>query len=253
MGEERLNPTEHDKLSDVEIREDLKQQHFELELIQPHSPDFEEAKRVEGEIFSKAFNNSAEEMEREYGPYERASQFLVVRDRQSNKIAGIIRLISHSAAGFKSLDDLGKQPWGVDTAQLLVDNGIEYDPATTIDIATLGVAEGYRKQDEPGLETQVSLSLYHGLCKFSKERNVRYWVTILDDRVLELVQQIGEPFERFTGVESASYLGSKSSTPVWCDFPKAAERLRAKNHNLYDVVVEGKTLNKDLVIPESLH
>lgn len=251
-GEEHLNPIEHTEFTDVEIREDLREQQFGVELVSPHDPKFEAAKQAEGRIFEQAFHNSPEEMEEEYGAYDQASRFLLVRDRQNGEIAGIMRLISWSAAGLKSFNDLGKVPWNADVSDVLRTTGMGEDLSHVVDIATLGVAEGYRLQDKPEVGAKVSSALYHGLYRFSTEVGARYWITILDDNVLNLVQQLGTPFQRYEGIEPASYLGSESSTPAWCDLLPFVERLKVSEPEIYRLFIQGEVLGEDIHQPSAL-
>src|SRR5207253_1941488 len=95
---------------------------------------------------------------------------------------GVIRLVRNSEAGFKSLNDLGRDPWNIDPQEAAAQNIPNYDPEKTLDIATLGVSEEYRTGGK------VGYALYHALVKYSMEHDIETWVAILDDPVLQRLQ-----------------------------------------------------------------
>ena len=61
------------------------------------------ARQVERAVFDEVFGNSPALLAEQYGPYEASTLFVTVLDHRRRLPAGAIRLICHSAAGFKSL------------------------------------------------------------------------------------------------------------------------------------------------------
>ncbi|HKS45051.1 MAG TPA: hypothetical protein VJT49_08010 [Amycolatopsis sp.] len=221
---------------------------FSLEIVYPADPDFAAAEEVEAKIFRNAYGLSPELMADELAPYRDASEFLVLRDSVTGRIAGEVRLVTNSPAGFKSLNDMGHDPWSTDYRTVLRENGLTMAPEYTVDIATLGVDEGYLFKDDPEMSIWVRIALFHGICQYSVERGTRHWVAILDNRVLALIQRIGKPFQKYHGVDSAEYLGSPC-TPVWSDFTAATENLRKDQPVRYAQVVCGKGLDRVVDLP----
>lgn len=217
---------------------------FVLKHITPDDPEFDRVKKIENRVFMRAFKNSPELMEQEYGPYQDASEFIAVFDTKLDKVAGFMRIIRHSPKGLKSLNDLEREPWGGRTVEkILEDTGLKLEREKVVDIATLGVDVGYRSKDSKVRGALVSSALYHGLVRYSLEHNIAHWVTVLDDKVLVLVQGLGANFKPYAGIRSASYLDSPSSTPVWSHVPTALATAKPLHYNLF---VKGRGL-KSLV------
>jgi hypothetical protein len=129
---------------------------------------------------------------------------------------------------------------------------IDLDPTKTIDIATIGVEEGYRAKDRDDRNSEVSNALYHACIRYSIEQGITTWVAILDNKVLEVIQLLAEPFQSYDGVASGSYLNSPLSTPVWCDLPTSIERLKAYDKGLYEMFVEGTALEGNTTMPDRI-
>jgi hypothetical protein len=207
---------------------------FTLKHVTSSDPDFSKVVDAENRVFYRAFKNSPQVMEQEYGPYRESSEFLAVFDNTNGRVAGFIRFIRHSDIGFKSLNDLEKEPWGGRTTeQILLDTGLHLEKQHVLDVATLGVEVGYRAKDNRTRGAFVSTALYHGLVKYSIEHDISHWVAVLDDKVLAVVQGQGAKFRPYAGVKSASYLDSPSSTPVWTHLPTSLSALDPIRYHLF--------------------
>lgn len=222
---------------------------FALRHITSDDPEFDRVREIENRVFMRAFKNSPELMEQEYGPYHDASEFIAVFDAKLDKVAGFMRIIRHSPKGLKSLNDLESEPWGGRTVEkILEDTGLELEREKVVDIATLGVDAGYRSKDNKVRGALVSSALYHGLVRYSLEHDIAHWVTVLDDKVLVLVQGLGANFKHYAGISPASYLDSPSSTPVWSHVPTALAAAKPLHYNLF---VKGHGLKSLVSIPRS--
>lgn len=216
---------------------------FGLYLLAAGDPAAELARHVEAEVFDEAFGNSRELLAEEYGPYERTSAFCCVLDHRRALPVGALRLILPGPAGLKSLVDL-ERGWGCPPDELAARTGFAFEPARTWDIATLAVAPGYRD----GL---VSQALYQGACTSARRRGVSALVTILDVRVLRLVQsRLARPFRRYEGVAAAGYLDSPASLPVWSDFEGWRRRVEVADPVLHEVVFQGGGLAAAVSAPD---
>ena len=207
-----------------------------LRLLVAHSPaERDAARRVEAQVFLQAFGNTPEVMEQEYGPYEERSRFVTVIDEAGGSALGTARLILPDATGtVKTLVDVAGEPWHLDVAETLRAAGLSGRPVW--DVASLAVDRRYRT-GASGAE--VSLALCHGIWQYSRNCGVHGLVTILDDRVLRLVQAMGLPWYPMAGATSGYYLGSPASTP--CDFrvASAADSVRTRRPDLAPALVHG--------------
>jgi len=208
---------------------------FGLYALGAGQPESALARAVEREVFGEWFGNSPDLLDAEYGPYEDATTFLVVLDHRRGLPAGMIRLVTPSAAGFKSLDDL--QPgWGVTAADACARTGIAPDPAEVLDVVTVAVDRDYRGRAADGT---ISLALYQGVVQTARARGLRWLVTILDLVVLDLINGLTTaPFRRYRGVEPCSYLDSPASLPVYCDLVEYRARLAAADPAMDGILFE---------------
>lgn len=202
---------------------------------------------VEQQVFAEAFGNSVDLLQFEYGPYEEATAFIVAIDHRRMLPAGAVRLITPSAAGFKSLDDI-PACWGLPLEDVLLSTALTLPPDRVWDIATLAVAPDYRGKATSGL---ISLALYRGLCRGTLACGIDWCVTILDSVVLRLLQlTLGKPFTTFQGVEPQEYLGSAASVPVWSNVPRWRQRLAEEDSVMYELMFAESELDAAVSGPD---
>lgn len=205
-------------------------------VLRADDPASELARAVEREVFFEFFGNTPELLAEEYGPYEGASLFLCVLDHQRRRPAAALRLLLPSPAGFKSLHDLGRQ-WGEDPDEVVRRSGLELDPSSLWDVATLAVQREYRGAASSSL---VSLGLYQGLTMLAGAVDLAHAVAIFDLIVLDLVQTtFHRPWTGFAGIEPRRYLDSPSSLPVYCDVREYRARLAMIDADLYALLFAG--------------
>lgn len=202
---------------------------------------------VEEQVFAEAFGNSADLLEREYGAYEAATAFLVVIDHRRLLPAGAMRLITPSAAGFKTLDEI-EAVWERSLEDVYLHTALTLPPERVWDVATLAVAPDYRGKATAGL---VSMALYRGLCRGADACGVDWWVTILDTVVLRMIQwQLRKPFTSFQGVEPMPYLGSAASVPVWSNINAWRQRLAEGEGDTYELLFAASELDAAVSGPD---
>ena len=178
----------------------------------------ESALQCEEHVFLQAFGNTSKQLEEEYGPYNDQSVFVAVSDK-SGEVVGACRLVTPGASGLKTLNDIGREPWGVDG--LRAARAARIDISHTWDIATLGVRRDYR-----GGKLMVGLAMYHGLIKAMRINGVTTATAILDAGVYRLLSAAGYHVSTLPGTRPAPYLGSESSTPAYGHWAGVADAQR---------------------------
>lgn len=240
-----LSPEEEARLVDVLEggRKEPRSNRFGVFLVDGEDETAQLARSVEVRVFGEFFKNDEALMQQEYSPYEANSKFLVVLDQDAKKAVGVMRLVTNSEAGLKSINDLAHEPWSKSKAELFAENDIkEADLDSTVDIATLAVIKGYRGQ------TEVSASLYNALRKYILSIDAQKMVTILDNNVLDLLESIGCHFKKYEGVEAASYLDSPLSTPVYNSYQEMMDQWQSEQPGTYDYIVLGNGLDVDFEV-----
>ena len=192
------------------------------------------ARQCEEDVFLKAFGNTREQLDAEYGPYDEQSIFLTVSD-EDNVVLGACRIITPGPAGLKTLNDVRQDPWFVDGERSARAAGADLD--LTWDIATLGVRDGHR-----GSRVKVSLALYHGILRAGRANGIRSLTAILDEQARRVLAALDYTHLPLPGTKSAPYLGSASSTPVYYHASMLDAQRRA-NPESFRLVIQGVGLD----------
>ena len=220
---------------------------------------------VEWQVFENAFGNDIDTMRSEYEPYDSASVFLTLVDYEKQQPAAVIRLIKpEGPKGLKSLNDLisptleqpdGTQiqnPWyeAGDTLESRL-NEVGNDGSKIVDIGTMAVMPEYRSAHA---QAGASAVLYSSCARWSFEQDYPFWVTIIDERALRMIQSWGEPFENFDHADYASYLDSSSSIPMHLDLYKCVPKIRAYDEvngsDIFGLYTQGSGLKEQYVLPD---
>jgi hypothetical protein len=191
------------------------------------------ARQCEEDVFLKAFGNTREQLDSEYGPYDDQSLFLTVSDSEG-VVVGASRVITRGPAGFKTLNDIKADPWFIDGERSARAAGADLD--ATWDVATLGVRDSYR-----GGKVQVAIALYHGILRGARANGVRSVVAILDEPARRVLAALDMAHLTLPGTTSAPYLGSTASTPVYYHYSMFDAQRRA-NPESFRMVVQGRGL-----------
>jgi hypothetical protein len=207
-----------------------------LRLVVANDPDERDAaRRVEAAVFLRAFGNTAEVMQREYGGYEERSRFITVIDDHGGAALGSARLITAGASPVKTLVDVAGDPWHLPVADSL--DAVGLAAPEVWDVATLAVDPRYRTG---AAGAELMLALCHGIWRYAWNCGVPGLVTILDDRVHRLVRAIGLPWHPMAGATSRPYLGSPASTPCAFVVETAGDEVYAARPDLAPALVHGR-------------
>ena len=182
-------------------------------------------------VFLESFGNTRNQLEEEYGPYNDQSLFIAVSD-DSGLVVGACRIIRPGSAGLKTLNDVGRQPWGVDGQRSARAAGI--DVSKTWDIATIGVRRQYR-----GPQLMVAMAMYHAIMRSTRINEVATATAILDSAAFQVLADAGYLFTTLPGTAPAPYLGSESSIPVYGHWSGLADAQRRMYPELYRLITLG--------------
>ena len=203
-------------------------------LLADSAAERDAARDVEARVFLEAFGNTPDTMELEYGRYADRSRFVTVLDEGTGRAVGAARIILPDHAGeLKTLTDVAGGPWHLSPHSLRA-AGLAGEPVW--DAATLAVDRAHRRGSAG---TEVVLALIHGLFRYTHRSGIRSAVTILDDHVLRLAQDMGVPWTPMAGASSQPYLGSPASTPCVLALGSYAAAIQERRPDLAPALVDG--------------
>jgi hypothetical protein len=217
--------------------------------IDGDNPSSTLGREVEWTVFNDYFKNDLETLRREYEVYDSHSIFFVALDAVTKTPAGVLRLITPSKAGLKSLHDIAdtRYPWKITTDDLAARMDVqEFDISRTVDIATLAIKKEYRTGDTSHLD-KLSALLYYAMYQWSLKNDIKMWVGILDTRPLGAIQNLGSPLDFFKDVQAAPYIGSGSSIPFYADLNKINAMLE-KEDWLANFFLKGEGIDPGVII-----
>ncbi len=251
MSQEHIHDLVIDLIPSEEIR---KGRNIGLHVINNDDPHADIARYTEWKVFLDAFGNDMDTMEEEYGPYDDGSTFLLVLDYEKEQPAAVLRLMtSNGKIGLKTINDLlnpdvDKNPWynPSDTETSLFNEIGVQDQSHLVDIGTMGVMPEYRAAHT---RDAVSAVLYSSCVRWSLENDYNYWVTIVDERILTMMQDWGKPFLEFDGKGFESYLDSKRSRPMHLEVYSGLQKVKAFDEGVYDLYTKGTGLDNKYVLP----
>lgn len=199
---------------------------------------------IERAVFEEAFGNDAEEMDREYGPYDSVSRFFISVDSVNSKPVGVIRVIQNSPAGLKTLNDVRNEPFNLSTDKIKSFYGID-DLNQVWDIGTIAALP-----ENIASKGISSIQLYRATYMSAIKHNVKHWVSVVDDMALKMMKtRFGLPFEPLADSEPAPYLGSDKSYAVYAYVPDFYEKMSvymsSKTSPLGRIVMKNLVLGND--------
>ena len=201
----------------------------------------EAARQCEEDVFLQAFGNTRAQLEEEYGPYNDQSVFVAVAD-DSGHVLGSCRLITPGPAGLKTLNDVSREPWGVNGLRSAAAASV--DPAKTWDVGTLGV-----RKDVRGGKMAISMALYHALVIATRVNEVSSITAILDEQARRVLGMAEFVMPALPGTRAGEYLGSPSSTPVYGHPAAMIDAQRRMNPDAYRLMSLGIGLD-GISVPE---
>lgn len=187
-------------------------------------------RNVERIVFDDAFGNDAEEMQKEYGPFEAASRFFISIDRQTEQPSGVLRVIRNSPLGLKTLRDSQGKPFFVDIEKARLQPGMS-DIDKIQDVGTIAVPKEHRLKEGP-----VSILLERALYIDAQQNDVEALISIIDHKPLTKLRSkwrgVGIPFTSLGGSKAGPYLGSKKSHAVHGYVPEFYEKMNHHKNSL---------------------
>ncbi|MCA9341683.1 hypothetical protein KC952_04105 [Candidatus Saccharibacteria bacterium] len=255
LNPDRVSQLITDLIPNHEIRMNRR---YGVHIIDGSDPSSDIGRFVEWTVFDEYFSNDLSVMEQEYGPYDKFSTFIMVLDYDKIEPVGVIRIISPSDNGLKSINDMTSpgSPWYCegDTAEgRLAEVGV--DANNTVDIATMAVMPEYRSNHAAD---GVSAALYSTCVRWSMQNNCNGWVATVDSKIYNMMQAWGEPFKDFDHADWAAYLDSLSSKPVHLELLTGLEKIKkldvemSRSGQLVDVhglYTRGAGLEDKFVLP----
>ena len=191
---------------------------------------------VEQTRFGEMFDNSPEEMEKEYGPYEMASTFFISVDQENKVPTGTLRIIRSSSSGLKTINDISGPPLSLSSDAVQQAHAIDTFE-NCWDVGTVAAMPGYPSG-------AASIQLYRASYLAAMREHVPHAVSVIDSNVLpKLTNYLGIPFVPLAGTEPFEYLGSKSSQAVYCYIPEFYEKTNRRRFTLRGLLAR-KALNR---------
>ncbi len=210
--------------------------HFGLYFVASHSDFAPLARFVERSVFLRQFGNDDEEMDREYGPFEASSFFILAVDHHQSEPIGAIRIIEQSVAGLKTLADIEMEAaWGTSPDQFVSQHCGTDDPDRVIDVATLAVRSEW-SATATGMLTAAAL--YGGIYRVTYAVRSRQVVSALDESVADLLRSVHIPLDPICDLPAIEYLGSPATRPYVIQVGEAESVMRT-NETLLGVLMGG--------------
>lgn len=183
---------------------------FELDGCDPFANI---ARQIEREVFEQSFGNDPAMLAAEYAPYEESSLFFLAVDTQTRAPAGVLRMISNSPSGLKTLVDLqdsNKCPTTVLTSDVMRLHGID-DLDRCWDGASATVPRRYRRS-LAAIHLQTLSTWYAAAIR----ENIEHFVSILDAPIYKIVRGIfALPVVPLAGTSPFSYMGGINHQAVY--------------------------------------
>lgn len=195
---------------------------FVCVAFNPDHPMADVGRTIERSVFEDEFKNDSGTMQQEYGPYERASSFLVVIDREEQRPAGVLRIIKPSPVGLKSFNDMTERFFPLAGKYFAASHGMDVN--NCIDVGTLAVMPSHRG---PRSSNEVNALLCRGLLLSARHEGVQNMITIIDRRARNGLEMLGILFDVVKGTHAFEYLGSKESYVMCVDVDELERRARA--------------------------
>lgn len=214
---------------------------------------FAAPKYVEFEEFARRLGQTNEQMAERYGAYDEKSVFWVVIDIARRWPVGALRIIQPlpdmRLKCFEDFErDVKQGGWGtnVDTIFSRIGANFSTDISRSWEIATISVNHHYSSGGEIG---GPSVALYHACIFDAIASGVEYLFAIQEQRPFELVQRLGEPFNRIPGLEDIPHEGTTLNAATYLSTSQAIERLRSFNPAVASLVLTGSGLEQIFYMP----
>lgn len=184
-------------------------------------------KYIESTVFKDAFNNDADLMKKEYGPYEGQSIFYLSVDKEEGVPTGVLRIIQNGEAGLKTLNDLVREGHAASVEEMMDHRNIE-SLDDCWDVGTVAVLPQYRARVGP------SIQLYRAMYLDAVDTSIDHIVSVIDTKAYhKLVDYLGVPFQSLLkNDEPFEYLDSEESRAVYGYVPEFYKKMNLKRYTL---------------------
>ncbi|NTW39138.1 MAG: hypothetical protein HGA44_04495 [Cellulomonadaceae bacterium] len=209
----------------------------------PRDDLLESARECEAEVFLRWYGNTRSQLEDEYGPYDDASVFIALADAQGEVVAAMRLIAPGGVNGLKVLNDVGREPWGVDGLRSAAAAGL--DLRSTWEIATISA-----RRRTGGQGVRNSYALYRGLSLVARANLMSAFVAVLDERVRRLLDSAGLVTNPLPGTGAAPYLGSEASTPIFAHGVPLLDNQRRHSPEAFALITQGVGLDGISVPPD---
>lgn len=215
---------------------------------------------IERVVFEKWFGNTAEDMTREYGPYEHQSTFFVAVDTEKAAPVGVMRTIRAHEPGqsLKLLDDVrsSEQEDMQRAASFVTDEAMrEKHGIETLEnvweLGTIAILPQYRNSQRSFLQKGViSAQLIRAMYLSARAQGVEHMIAAMDVNPYEKMvkKHLGLPYVPLCDSEPFSYLGSDQTLLIYGHVPEFYSYMRRKMstangmlaHSALRLLVQGK-------------
>ena len=184
-------------------------------------------RHIERVRFEKTFGNTADDMAREYGPYEHASTFFISVDREDEAPAGVLRIIRNSAVGLKTINDVAGPPLNLPKEHIMAYHNI----GALDDCWDIGTVATMPEQPS----AIASIQVYRAMYLTAERDKVKHFLSVIDAKALsQLSGYLGIPFQPLAGTAPFEYLGSARSQAVYGYVSDLFERANNKRATARD-------------------
>jgi hypothetical protein len=183
---------------------------------------------IESTVFMEKFRNTAEDLQKAYGPYESASEFLVTFDTHAKAAVGALRIIKpNKEVGLMTLNDMAsgtlRRPRLGTKVQLSIEEAMRAHGVDDLedcwDVGTVAVLPEYRAIRNA--ESMASIQLYRALYLLAHTHGVKHFVSMIDTTPLKKMKHIlGIPFTRLGKTPVVKYLDSAKTQGVYGYVPE---------------------------------
>jgi hypothetical protein len=198
-------------------------------------------RKLERDVFYEFFKNDEYTFAEEYGPYEAASELIVIVDHRKLIPVGMARLVKYNQKGLKTFNDTTHpdSPWGLTMKHIENTHTIAHEHVW--DIATIAVKRRYKSKSSRRL---IRSLLMHALYIHAVKNGALHWVALLDDMHINTFAGIGIPVENLGGAKSLPYLGSASTRPIIVKVADVESGVMNNSRLMHAFIIKGVPLRQ---------